>query len=141
MGVDPRLFPPHIRKLIEASGIAPEEKKRSKYNNNKITDEQHGKFDSEHEYGCFRILLQRQSAGHVRNLKRQVKFYFGEGGRFVCYDNGRKMAYYADFEFEEISDDGRWYPVVADAKGHVTKEYNMKKALMRYFHGIEIREL
>ena len=56
----------------------------------------------------------------------------------LCYDSGREVTYRADFSYIE-----KGVYVVEDVKGgEATKTpvYKLKKALMRYFHGIEIKE-
>lgn len=118
-------------------------KSKSKYKNELVYDPDYGKFDSKHEHKIFHTLRMRAMAGEVRDLRRQVKFKFGdpEAERYVLTETGKPMVYVADFTLEERTSEGDWRFVVADAKGARTKEYIIKKALMLYFHGIVIREL
>ncbi len=137
-------IPPSLALLIQKQhpGLSIGSKPRkSKYNNKKVNDPVHGKFDSEHEYADYKLLLIRQSQGLIRNLRRQVRFYFGdpESGKYVLTDSGRKLCYVADFVFEEqVGDD--WRLVTQDSKGVRTPEFIIKRSLMHYFYGIEIRE-
>lgn len=95
-------------------------------------------FDSrlEHRRWCELHWLQR--AGEISNLQRQVKFELipamrGEDGRI----EERPVTYIADFVYTDS--DGK--QVVEDAKGVKTKDYIIKRKLMRFVHGIKIREV
>jgi hypothetical protein len=116
---------------------------KSKFGNTVVIDPDHGRFDSKREHKQFYELLLRQRIGEIRNLQRQVKFKFGdlETGRHVLTEGNRTLSYLADYTFEELGKDGDWSYVVADSKGCKTKEYLIKKALMRYFYNINIREM
>lgn len=79
-------------------------------------------------------LLQR--AGQIQDLQIQVPFILipkqkDSKGRVI-----REVKYIADFVYIEK---GR--KIVEDVKGYRTKEYQIKKKLMKYFHNIEIKEL
>ena len=78
-------------------------------------------------------LLQR--AGEISDLRLQVPFELvpkqkDTRGRVI-----REIKYVADFVYTE---NGKM--VVEDVKGCKTKEYELKKKLMKYFHDIEIKE-
>ena len=78
---------------------------------------------------CELKLLER--TGKIRLLQRQVKYHLipkQEGEREVCY--------IADVVYQE---DGKL--VVEDVKGKRTKEYIIKRKLMKWIHGITIKEI
>jgi hypothetical protein len=79
-------------------------------------------------------------AGQIRNLREQVPYVLiprqlGPDGKV----QERACGYVADFVFEEFSADG-WREVVEDCKGMRTDAYIIKRKLMRFTHGISIRE-
>lgn len=90
--------------------------------------------------------MQRQ--GLIQGLDRQVKFLLipsqreetGEIGRNGKPKQGkvveRECAYYADFVYFENGE-----RIVEDVKGVRTEAYKIKRKLMRWIHGIEIREV
>ena len=95
-------------------------------------------FDSKLEYRRWCELKLLERAGEIRDLQRQVKFELvpaakGEDGRI----EERPVAYIADFVYTDR--DGK--QVVEDAKGAKTKEYIIKRKLMRHVLGIKIREV
>lgn len=103
-------------------------KKPSKYGNKKtVIDGQ--TFDSKREAKCYSELKLRERAGEISDLKTQVSFGIEINGKHVC-------RYIADFVYQQ---DGK--RVVADAKGHPTPVYRLKKRLMFAVHRIEILEL
>ncbi len=75
-------------------------------------------FHSAHEMNEWIKLLALERCGTIRKLKRQVWFpiYFGKVK--IC-------SYVADFTFEDL--EGRLN--VADAKGHRTEVYRLKKKM------------
>ena len=82
------------------------------------------KFDSQREMTRFYELRLLERAGEIENLNRQVKFVIVEG-----------VSYIADFTYNQSGS-----LVVEDSKGHRTKEYRIKKKLMKQILGIEIKE-
>lgn len=109
-----------------------------KYKNRKvyISDE---KFDSEKEARRYKDLLKLQKAGVISGLRRQVKYVLiptqHKDGKTV-----RECSYYADFVYT-------WHgeTIVEDVKGYKGGEayalFTIKKKLMLYVHGIEIKEV
>ena len=87
------------------------------------------RFASKREAQRWQELCQLQAAGLIADLRRQVRFVFP-----IKTDTGRNVAYIADFTYLE---DGRF--VVEDSKGFETDVSRLKRALMRYFHHIEVR--
>lgn len=118
---------------------------KSKYHSRKI--ERNGEtFDSVKEYKRYLELLLLEKAGAIEGLKRQASFLLlpaqyekaytksGKEKRGKCLE--RAVTYVADFVYFE---DGK--SVVEDVKGFKTKDYILKRKLMLYFHGIQIREI
>lgn len=112
----------------------------SKYGNKK-TEVDGIVFDSKHEALRWIELKYMERAGLIRDLKRQVRFCLvptieGEGKKI----RQRAVYYVADFEYWEKNYDC-WKRVVEDAKGVRTDVYKLKKKLMLWRHGIEIKEV
>ncbi len=91
-------------------------------------DTEHGRFDSKLEYQRFLELQLMERAGLISDLRRQIKYPLVLGNTLVC-------TYIADFVYCENG-----VEVVEDSKGFRTREYLMKKNLMKKIHGIEIFE-
>lgn len=106
--------------------------KQTKYRNVKTTVDGIT-FDSRaeaHRYSVLRIL---EKTGHIRNLRRQVPH------NLVV--NGVKIgAYISDFEYFDIRNNKE---IVEDVKSTATKtrEYSIKKKLMKAIFGVEITEI
>jgi hypothetical protein len=109
--------------------------KPRKYGNKKVTIGGE-KFDSAKEARRYGELVLLGKAGQISDLKRQVKFELipsqKVGGKVV----ERACSYVADFVYME---NGK--TVVEDTKGFRTKDYIIKRKLMLYVHGIQIREV
>ena len=108
----------------------------NKYHNRKIVREGEA-YDSVKEYRRAKELELLEKSGVIKDLKRQVRFEIipsqrGEDGKVV----ERAVTYVADFVYFE---DGKL--VVEDTKGYRTKDYIIKRKLMRYLLGINIREV
>ena len=108
-----------------------------KYRNVK-TEYQGLKFDSKLEakrYGELKLL---ERAGHIKDLRLQVKYELlpkkvnknGKLEKTVCY--------YADFVYQ---DGNNTELTVEDVKGIATREYIIKRKLMLHVHGITINEI
>lgn len=103
----------------------------SKYNNKKVNG-----FDSLREMGRYQELQLMERAGKIQGLERQVRFdlipnQYDDNGKLVY----RGIYYKADFTYWK---DHQY--IVEDCKGFRTKEYQIKKKLMYYFHRIKIKE-
>lgn len=103
-------------------------------------------FDSRKEAKRYKELKMLESAGVIFKLRLQVPFELvpaiyeqtrevytkgirkGQPKQGRCIE--RAVTYIADFVYQEQS--GRW--VVEDTKGFRTKEYIIKRKLMRYMH-------
>ncbi len=100
---------------------------KTKYHN-KTTEQDGIVFASHKEANRWRELKLMQRAGKIRGLERQVKFPLIVNGVKVC-------TYIADFIYQEGT-----RVIVEDAKGYRTREYNLKRKLMKACHGVEILE-
>ena len=108
---------------------------RSKYGAKKVTVNGET-FDSQKEYRRFCELSLLEKAGKVTNLQRQVKFELIPSQRIDGKVVERACTYVADFVYTE---NGK--KVVEDTKGFKTKDYIIKRKLMLYVHGIQIKEI
>lgn len=123
----------------------------SKYHSRKVTVDG-VTYDSTKEYRRFKELSLLERAGAIQNLQRQVKFVLVPAQREFCneiYTKGRnkgcfkpgkllekECSYIADFVYIQ---NGK--TVVEDTKGFRTKDYIIKRKLMLWVHGIQIREV
>jgi hypothetical protein len=85
-------------------------------------------FDSIKEAKRYKELVLLQSTGIISDLTCQVTFRLDVNGLLIC-------KYRADFVYRENG-----HHVVEDVKGARTREYLLKKKLMRAVHGIDILE-
>jgi hypothetical protein len=118
---------------------------RSKYGNKKVV--RNGiTYDSQREADRHAILKLLERAGKISDLERQVKFVLipaqyapdtigARGGVKKGRLLEREVSYVADFVYTE---NGK--RIVEDSKGFRTPEYKLKRKMMLYFHGIEIKE-
>ena len=105
-----------------------------KYGNKKVEVDGE-KFDSKKEFARYQQLQMMERAGEITDLKRQVKFELAP----AVIIKGKKrppLAYIADHVYVQNGQ-----KVVEDVKGMVTKEYRIKRHLMKSVHGIDIQEL
>lgn len=115
-----------------------QEQAKPKYGNKKC--EWKGiKFDSIHERDRFIILWREEQDGKITDLNRQVRFQLlpaqkGEDGRVI----ERPCFYVADFTYRR---DGKLVVEDAKSKATKTKEYRLKKKMMLWFHGVQVREV
>ena len=105
---------------------------RNKYGAKKVTAPDGQKFDSQKEYQRYCVLKLLQRAGKISDLRRQVKFELipKQEGESACH-------YVADFVYKDTAT-GK--VVVEDAKGFKTDVYKIKKKLLLWTHGIQIKE-
>ena len=100
-------------------------------------------FDSKKEASRYAELKLMQRAGVIRDLVLQPKYCLIptiEGSRGGVKQ--RATYYIADFEYWEKNGDC-WKRVVEDVKSPATKTalYKLKKKLMLWRHGVEIKEV
>lgn len=99
----------------------------SKYRNKKTTVDGI-KFDSKREAQFYSSLKQLERAGHVYEVELQKPYALTVNGQLVC-------TYKADFAFyDAIQNRNR----VVDVKGVATKDFAIKKKLMRAVFGIDV---
>ena len=121
---------------------------RAKYGNNKIKNT-FGVFDSELEWSRYLFLSNRQKEGEISGLRRQVEYllipaqYGTEIRHLKTKDKEvrvlleRPCSYIADFVYER---NGK--TIVEDCKGAkaiITETAKIKKKLLLWVHGIELR--
>ena len=121
---------------------------RPKYGNSKIKNA-YGTFDSQLEYARFIFLSNRQKEGEISDLRRQVEYllipaqYGTEIKHLKTKDKEvrvlleRPCSYIADFVYER---NGK--TIVEDCKGAkaiITETAKIKKKLLLWVHGIELR--
>ena len=121
---------------------------RPKYGNNKIKNA-FGTYDSELEWSRFVFLSNRQKEGEISGLRRQVEYllipaqYGTEIRHLKTKDKEvrvlleRPCSYIADFVYER---NGK--TIVEDCKGAkaiITETAKIKKKLLLWVHGIELR--
>ena len=121
---------------------------RPKYGNNKIKNA-FGTYDSELEWSRYLFLSNRQKEGEISDLRRQVEYllipaqYGTEIKHLKTKDKEvrvmleRPCSYIADFVYER---NGK--TIVEDCKGAkaiITETAKIKKKLLLWVHGIELR--
>lgn len=159
MAVDIKDLPPEyraqaLRKLMEREKLstppspACEPKKVSKYHNHKTKRlSESGAvlcFDSQKEARRYDELIALLRAGKIQDLRMQVDFtlqeaYTDSEGRRV-----RAIRYRADFTYRTQDEGSPWVRyVVEDVKSRATrtKEYLIKRKLMKERFGINIQEI
>jgi len=88
-------------------------------------------FASKHEAARWQDLKILERAHVIEQLQRQVRFDL-----IPAQGKERGVYYVADFTYLQ---NGKL--VVEDAKGYKTPEYIIKRKLMRWVHGISVREV
>jgi len=113
------------------------ERKRQKYGNQKVEDETGLKFDSKAEHRRWCCLVMLAKAREISDLQRQVRFELIPSVERPSGGKERPTVYIADFTYTDRT--GR--KVVEDVKGAVTPEFRLKRKLMLWVHGIEVKEI
>lgn len=93
-------------------------------------------FDSAKEAKRYAELRLLQRAGQIFELQRQVPYVLVPKQVIDGKTVERPVVYKADFVYTENGSE-----VVEDVKGLRTKEYIIKRKLMLWQHGIQIREV
>lgn len=102
--------------------------KPSKYGNQSTTVD-NLRFASQLEANRYRELKLLLKIGRIGNLVMQKRFLLSVNGELIC-------TYVADFSYSENGKE-----VVEDCKGFETREYKIKRRLMKAVLGIEIQEI
>jgi hypothetical protein len=97
-------------------------KRTSKYGAKRMTVDGIG-FDSKRESRRYLTLKDMQANGEIKRFHRQVKFDLEGGVIYIC-----------DFQVFHLDDT----VVYEDSKGVRTKEFNMKRRMVRARYGVEI---
>ena len=149
-----RLGPKAQKQVLDKLAGTQKQKKR-KYGNRKVVRDGI-KFDSEREAARFAELKVLRAMGRIRDLRLQVNFTLVEGYTTIEGERIKPMVYRADFTYERATEPDftyeratepdcngtvYWLREVEDVKGMRTKEYQLKKKLMREKYGITIREV
>lgn len=95
-------------------------------------------FDSQKEAQRYAELSLLQRGKAISDLRRQVKFELLPAQKIGGKLAERAVNYVADFTYVDKKT-GEF--VVEDTKGVKTKDYILKRKMMLYFHGIQIREV
>ena len=116
----------------------------------KAVDTEYGHFDSTSEYHRYLVLLDMERNGAITDLKRQITFQLLPQQTKVVTKQlktkikevikivERPMSYTCDFTYY----DNKGNYIVEDAKGskfNVDETVRIKKKLLYYFHGIELK--
>lgn len=110
----------------------------NKYGAKKTTLPDGTKFDSIKEAHRYCELRMLEKAKRITDLKRQVKYVLlppqrDQSGKLL----EREVSYIADFVYYDFA---LGQQVVEDCKGFRTDAYKLKKKMLLYFHGIQIKE-
>ena len=108
----------------------------SKYHSRKVTLDGM-QFDSHREAKRYRELSLLQRAGHISDLRMQVRYILIPGQKKPSGGTERAVTYTADFVYRDKA--GR--EIVEDAKGVRTQQYIIRRKLLLYVYGIEINEV
>lgn len=111
-------------------------KRTQKYGNEKVQDGERT-FDSKAEHKRWQYLAMLEKAGEIRNLRCQVPFELIPPQELSSGKKIRATLYLADFVYH----DSLGNQVVEDVKGAVTPEFRLKRKLMLWRHGIEVKEV
>jgi hypothetical protein len=95
------------------------------------------RFDSKKEAARWKELCLLQTAGQIRELRRQVTYELKVEGKLIA-------RYKADFQFDELRSNA-WALVVEDVKGQTDSTayrlFKLKAKLMEALFKIEVREV
>lgn len=108
----------------------------TKYHSRKVTLDGI-EFDSHREARRYRDLSLLQRAGEISDLRTQVKYTLVPAQKKPSGGTERAVTYTADFVYRDKA--GR--EIVEDAKGVRTQQYIIRRKLMLFVHGIEVREV
>jgi hypothetical protein len=109
----------------------------AKYRNKKVTV--NGiTYDSKKEARRHGELLLLERTGQITKLERQVKYVLIPSQRINSKVVEREVSYIADFRYIQNGE-----LIVEDVKSEITRKeptYVLKRKMMLYFHGIQIRQ-
>ena len=114
----------------------------NKYHNRKVRTSDGHEHDSRKEAVRWEHLKRLQEAGLIKDLRRQVEYILIPSQKEMV--NGKvktveqPVEYTADFVYVDV-ESGK--TVVEDSKGYRTRDYIIRRKLMRYILGIKITEV
>lgn len=94
-------------------------------------------FDSRLEANRYAELKLLERAGEITDLRTQVKYTLIPAQKKPSGGTERAVTYTADFAYRDKF--GR--EIVEDSKGVRTQQYIIRRKLMLYVHGIEVKEV
>lgn len=115
---------------------AEKQRRNTKYGNEKVLDAGIT-FDSKAEHKRWQYLAMLEKAREIRDLRLQVPFELIPAQVSPSGKKERPTVYLADFVYV----DAKGCQVVEDVKGAVTPEFRLKRKLMLWRHGIEVKEV
>lgn len=134
------------RQNRDATAVKDAPKRRNKLGNEKVhgflADGTPHRFDSKHEYERYGELALMERVGEIIDLRLQVPFELVPKQKRADGTTERAVVYVADFVYQK---DGE--TVVEDAKGYrnpasaVYRVFAIKRKLLRWRYGIEVREV
>lgn len=125
------------RSTVDMRDAPAERKARAqKYGNTKVVDAGIT-FDSKAEHKRWQYLVLLQRAGEIRDLQLQVPFELIPAQVAPSGKKERATVYIADFAYRTRAG----ARIVEDVKGAVTPEFRLKRKLLLWVHGIEIKEV
>lgn len=95
-------------------------------------------FDSRKEADRWQTLRLLERAGKISGLQRQVKYPLLPAQKVDGKTAKRAVSYIADFVY---LDTATGKIVVEDVKGVKTEVYKLKRKLMLFFHGVQVKEV
>lgn len=108
----------------------------NKYHSRKVTLDGI-EFDSRREANRYRELCLLRRAGEISDLRTQVRYTLIPAQKKPSGGRERAVTYTADFVY--FDKDGN--EVVEDAKGVRTQQYIIRRKLLLYVYGIEVKEV
>lgn len=115
----------------------PRQREDRKYRNVVVETDDGLRFDSKAEHRRWCYLQQLAKAREITDLRRQVPFELIPAQVRPSGGKERPTVYVADFVYV----DRTGLQVVEDVKGASTPEYRLKRKLMLWRHGVEVREV
>lgn len=130
------MLAPDLRPSLTDWRDNPRQRGRQKYHNVRCVH-QGLTFDSKAELKRWLDLSMLLKAREIKDLRRQVPYLLIPKTARPSGGHERECTYIADFVY--VDRNGR--TVVEDVKGAVTPEFRLKRKLMLFVHGVEVREV
>lgn len=94
-------------------------------------------FDSQLEANRYAELKLLERAGEITDLRTQVRYTLIPSQKKPSGGTERACTYTADFVYKDKSGG----EIVEDTKGMKTQQYTIRRKLMLWVHGVEIKEI